>query len=720
MAADMIKDMDYNYIKTLIANEKLSTEQCFSIFTWINRVLQDEKSESEGRDILLRMLDRKNDLPSEIHSVLTDYIEQMGYFPYLPIHDYDVSTKTLLHYEFYRSENIPDIVMHRKQAEVYDAISNQRSVILSAPTSFGKSLLIEEVVASKMYANIVIILPTLALIDETRLKLIKYTDEYKLIFSSKQGLGNKNIFILTPERLLEIESIPDIDFFIIDEFYKLDSSKSEDERLNVLNHAFYRLIKSTRNFYLLGPNISSIPNGFEKEYNCEFIPSNYATVACDEIFIQRKNNQELVQLAELLRTLHEPTMIYCKSPQSAEKNVRDFLLENKEHLYKNDYHIDAINWIAKNIHPEWLLIEALSYGIAFHHGSMPRHLGRYIVEEFNKGTIKYLFCTSTLIEGINTTAKNVIVFEDRKGTNRISYFDYRNIRGRAGRMTQHFLGKVYSFYSLPDATDESVDIPWYTQDNASDEILIQIADEDLKDSSKDKLKPYTEQDVLDVGIIKKNNNIPVKGQVALAELIQNNLEPYHENLNWTNYPSYKQLETCCILIYDYLRFKNSKDFVYSGKQLAYYVHNYVKVQSNMARYIKFFLDNDDKVKTVDQAVQKATKISRNWFEFRLPKLLLGLQQIQESIFMKNGKTCGDYKFYASQIESAFCTPVLSSLQEFGLPISLLKQLEPYLHLKKLEEEEDLDEVIKKIKKLDIDSLPLDAFESKILKDFVRN
>jgi hypothetical protein len=266
----------------------------------------------------------------------------------------------------------------------------------------------------------------------------------------------------------------------------------------------------------------------------------------------------------------------------------------------------------------------------------------------------------------------------------------------------------------------NVDIPWYTQDKASDEILIQVEEEDLKLASKEKLKPYTEQNVLEVDVIKKNNNIPVKGQVALAELIQNNLDYYNKQLNWTNYPNKEQLVTCCTLIYDYLRFKHSKDEVYSGKQLAFYVGNYVRLQSNMARFISFFIMNDNKIKTPDQAVQKATKISRSWFEFRFPKLLLGLQQIQEAVFKQNGLPYGDYKFYATQIESAFCSPTLSSLQEFGLPISLLRQLEPNLNLKELEKNEDLDKVIVQIKKLDFNKMQLDPFEEKILREFVKS
>ena len=37
----------------------------------------------------------------------------------------------------------------------------------------------------------------------------------------------------------------------------------------------------TNNFYLLGPNIADIPKGFDKDYDAEFIKSDFSTVAVD-------------------------------------------------------------------------------------------------------------------------------------------------------------------------------------------------------------------------------------------------------------------------------------------------------------------------------------------------------------------------------------------------------------------------------------------------------
>ncbi|MGS4443454.1 DEAD/DEAH box helicase [Enterobacter roggenkampii] len=79
----------------------------------------------------------------------------------------------------------------------WNLINSEKNVIASAPTSFGKSLLIEEIVASKKYKNIIIIQPTLALLDETRKKISKYSNDYKLIVRTSQAFcseGKGNIF----------------------------------------------------------------------------------------------------------------------------------------------------------------------------------------------------------------------------------------------------------------------------------------------------------------------------------------------------------------------------------------------------------------------------------------------------------------------------------------------------------------------------------------------
>ena len=74
------------------------------------------------------------------------------------------------------------------------------------------------------------------------------------------------------------------------------------------------------------------------------------------------------------------------------------------------------------------MVSCLEAGVAFHHGAMPRYIQAELVDSFNRGDIDTLVCTTTLTEGVNTTAKNVIVFSDQKGIVALSGFDYKNIK----------------------------------------------------------------------------------------------------------------------------------------------------------------------------------------------------------------------------------------------------------------------------------------------------
>ncbi|VVM18302.1 hypothetical protein BSPWISOXPB_3366 [uncultured Gammaproteobacteria bacterium] len=37
-----------------------------------------------------------------------------------------------------------------------------------------------------------------------------------------------------------------------------------------------------------------------------------------------------------------------------------------------------------------------------------------MIDYFNEEKLKYIFCTSTIIEGVNTSAKNIIYFDKKK------------------------------------------------------------------------------------------------------------------------------------------------------------------------------------------------------------------------------------------------------------------------------------------------------------------
>jgi replicative superfamily II helicase len=103
----------------------------------------------------------------------------------------------------------------------------------------------------------------------------------------------------------------------------------------------------------------------------------------------------------------------------------------------------AADWVGREYHPRWSFVDALERGISIHHGGIPRALSQLNIALFNEGILPFLICTSTLIEGVNTAAKNVVVYENKIATAKLDFFTFNNIKDRSGRMFHHFLGNVF-------------------------------------------------------------------------------------------------------------------------------------------------------------------------------------------------------------------------------------------------------------------------------------
>jgi hypothetical protein len=223
--------------------------------------LTSASDEQDVQDMVLRALEMREHFVLG-QEILDGLVRHFGLFQYLE--PADLPWPDQIAYEVHRPANLEDeIVFHRPQAEVYWTLLAGENVILSAPTSFGKSLIIDAVIASGRYRNILIVVPTVALIDETRRRLSRrFRNSYKIITHGSQTREERNVFVATQERVLKEDVDDDIDLFVIDEFYKLSPARGEDDRSALLNQVVYRLVKKVRQFYMLGPNVLGISSDF--------------------------------------------------------------------------------------------------------------------------------------------------------------------------------------------------------------------------------------------------------------------------------------------------------------------------------------------------------------------------------------------------------------------------------------------------------------------------
>jgi len=715
----------YKEIKDYLSKpiDKIDLSESFSLAKRCSMLLDNSETELLGRELIIRTLDLWGKISRDTYNVWNDLVEAAGLHPY--VESKRLTGAATIRKEYFQSKNLKNVCFHEEQMKISLLLDAQKSLIVSAPTSFGKSLLIEEVVASKKYNNIVIIQPTLALLDETRKKLQKYSGIYNIIVSTTQKYGKgKNIFLFTGERVVEYEEYPGIDFFIIDEFYKLSMAR-DDERAAVLNHALYRLLKMTNNFYMLGPGIKSVSGEFVKKYNATFYRTNFSTVAVDVADVTkgkiRKDEREPL-LFSLLESLHDPTLIYCSSPDKASDLVTKLLNAmvtkngqiNNGGLQPNN---ELIQWIDENIHKRWNLRDALAHSIGFHHGSLPRHIASSIVDAFNKGDIKYLFCTSTLIEGVNTSAKNVVLFDKKKGPKAIDYFDFSNIIGRSGRMNKHYIGKVFQFHQEPEQIELDIDVPLFTQVDAPLELLVQIDSKDINDAAIKKLEGFNKLDEDVQALLRRNSGVPIEGQLKIINLIESDFDAYYPIISWATFPSYKQLAAVLDMAWKYLLKKGeSKGGAYTPNQLAALTLIYSEERS-LRGLIEHEYNSDYWVNNFPQEefrrqkiIHMVLQIAKHWFDYKLPKFLSVMSEIQSYICEKKGKKPGDYYYFSNQIEHNFLPADLSVLLEYDVPSSALKKLQPLIN-KNL----PFDLMLKEIKALDLGKAGLISYEISKLK-----
>jgi len=158
------------------------------------------------------------------------------------------------------SDELDGITFHREQIAALNTLLSGKNLVLSAPTSFGKSLLIDALLATGRYRRVAIVLPTIALLDEFRRRIERrFRDRFTLVmYHSQESSGKDNvIFLGTQERLINRSDLGRIDLAVVDEFYKLDPTR-QDDRSATLNAAVYQLLRRSNQFFFLGPNIETV------------------------------------------------------------------------------------------------------------------------------------------------------------------------------------------------------------------------------------------------------------------------------------------------------------------------------------------------------------------------------------------------------------------------------------------------------------------------------
>ncbi|MHA6530956.1 DEAD/DEAH box helicase [Paenibacillus sp. BAC0078] len=696
---------------------------------------------------------------------------------------------------YYTSKVYRNNLLDRRQKEIVDTFMslNKKRLIISAPTSFGKTFLLKEILYlnKDRYNNIMLVFPTIALLNENTISINKFIKDKNLNYTlinnvySNINYSERNIFILTPERTLKLLSDTEklhFDFFFFDEVYKIDEDFSNDEesksekeesdnnsgqnRSKAFRIALYLLSKNVPEYYIAGPylNLKDVKMGFKRYLDIngitikqvDFEPTlrievdawNKGVVERHPLLGEKKisfdyekgiNLNTKSKIHGIISYLNKNNLgqaiFYCSTPSNSMQYALDIiesLPENStllvkygdfiEHL-KNRYGIKyKLKEKAINTSDYWSLVKILSRGYGVHHGKFPKYIQREILHMFNEGDIQYLFCTSTIIEGVNTNAKNVIVINNSVGNKIMTSFALKNIKGRAGRYYHHFIGRV--FYTDKKQRDiEKQDVirlnfPTYDSKEIQNVDIDNSYLEDLEGlnliKKTEREKKYNKEKLPD--------DVFVKNRLYDREIQERYLNYLLENRNFNKYIGL--VENTSVHYFLNSRMMNKildsvteVGIISEGTKKYYHA---VVSRYSIERFrglMEYQLQNNDgdNESKIDKIYLTVFDQIKTIIEFELPKLL----SFFEAIFQQAGKLNGVSmdEFNLTPIIRFFELGVKSVLGiflvEYGYPIEAIRIIEDNFQvLSNLDKSESIAFVIKNFKAI---SKLLDTYETSLLR-----
>jgi hypothetical protein len=381
--------------------------------------------------------------------------------------------------------------VNRFQKHFWGTIASNDWVSVSAPTSAGKSFImtrwIREFIRSSPTATIVYLVPTRALISEVERTLtsLLQADGLPTVNVSTLPLPRSispriaNVLVFTQERLhLLLTAMPDlsVDALIVDEAHKVG-----DRQRGVLLQAVIENVAQSnpRATVLFASPMTSNPESLLSDaeqtkraaaYASDDVTVNQNLIWASQVPRHPTQWEASLCLQERVLPLGQLTLSAMPTPETkrlpfvahaigghqngnivyvngaayAERTATQlFDLIGPAGDVTNPELDELIDLARKTVHEEFLLQKVLKRGIAFHYGNLPLLIRNEVERLFSVGIIRYLICTSTLVEGVNMSCRSIFLRGPQKGQGHpMSADDFWNLAGRAGRWGKEFQGNV--------------------------------------------------------------------------------------------------------------------------------------------------------------------------------------------------------------------------------------------------------------------------------------
>lgn len=387
------------------------------------------------------------------------------------------------------------------QKQIWESLEQDKNICVSAPTSAGKSFVLLLNLVNRLLRqsfDIVYVVPTLSLVNQVTEDFYSFIKKLNInnciIQNDYYDNDNQNIshiYILTQEKVMAAVLEYNKAFsrnlvLVVDEIQNIERILDKsDDRSRILFDVLleFKIKKNVIQRIIAGPRIDSIGkigkklwgstakeistnispvlnitysicktdgNYFFKQYN-NLINEPIVKKIVDTSFIGEIGKKVfsesyLSSLNKLLLNIgvDNQNIVFAPTPKEARKIA--FALQGQCQKEEAD---ELIKYYKDTVHPNYSLCEVISKGVAYHHGKLPQHVRRTLEIAISKKIISTVVCTTTLMQGINLPAQNIIIrnphlyLRKSEFAAELSDYEMANLRGRAGRLMKEFIGRTF-------------------------------------------------------------------------------------------------------------------------------------------------------------------------------------------------------------------------------------------------------------------------------------
>jgi superfamily II DNA or RNA helicase len=400
---------------------------------------------------------------------LYDLATNLGFYPITrTILNNDLSEVTALNSHFI-SKRL-DQYSYKGITETLEQKVNRAEILKSealdccyiAPTSFGKSSLMVDLIGELRLEKIAIIVPTKSLLTQTYKLINSAFKNRKVIFHDEMYDGDSNfIAVFTQERALRLmkdELEFAFDALLIDEAHNLFESSSRSILLSRLIRRNRKRAPESRIFYF-SPLIDDVKNlRFEEQQRIEGKKIQF-NIKEAKIFEYKLDNQSYIYnrfldkqfkvsenanyMQYIFTESKNNNFFYLRAPRKVE-SFASKLAQHQPHI-ENEVLKALANVIAKNVHEDFYCVELVKKGILYIHGKLPDLIKEYLEYKFREiPELRYLVANSVILEGVNLPIDNLYILN----TYDLDAKALTNLIGRVNRLNEVFSGSLSNLKKL--------------------------------------------------------------------------------------------------------------------------------------------------------------------------------------------------------------------------------------------------------------------------------